>query len=50
MGRGPRYALFQTFDPAKDFDPNRSVAPNDIAAIEFNSKEEAQAFVDWWYA
>ena len=50
MGNGPRYALFQTFDPKIDYDPNYVPAADDIAAVEFNSREAIQEFVDWWYA
>lgn len=51
MSNGQRYAIFQDWYGTSGVgEPTRVVEPDDIACIEFDSRADAQAFIDWWYA
>jgi len=47
IGRGPRYALMRNALP---FLQSVEAMDSDIAAVEFNSIDEARAFAQWWAA
>jgi hypothetical protein len=49
MDDGPRYALMELWTTA-DFDPAKVASADDIAAITFDSKDEALAWAKWWYS
>jgi hypothetical protein len=51
IAKGNRHALFQSFDPKVDFDPTvKTIGADHVFALEFESEEAAQGFVDWWFA